>query len=39
MKWRAETRWAFTAALEAGYFVVSFVRDQDNTGKYLLRKG
>jgi chorismate synthase len=38
MKWRAETRRAFTEALEAGYFVESFIRDQNKTGKYLLTK-
>jgi predicted GNAT superfamily acetyltransferase len=37
LKWRAETRWAFTEALKAGYFVESFIRDQ-KVGKYLLRK-
>ena len=35
MKWRAETRRAFTEALKAGYIVTSFVRDQ-KVGKYLL---
>lgn len=37
LKWRAETRRAFTEALEAGYIVTSFVRDQ-KVGKYLLTK-
>jgi len=37
MKWRLETRRAFTEALDAGYVVTSFVRDQ-NVGKYLLTK-
>ncbi len=37
LKWRAETRRAFTEALKAGYIVTSFVRDQ-NVGKYLLTK-
>lgn len=37
MKWRAETRQAFTEALEAGYIVTSFIRDQ-NSGKYLLNR-
>jgi predicted GNAT superfamily acetyltransferase len=37
LKWRAETRRAFTEALEAGYIVESFVRDQ-KLGKYLLTK-
>src|SRR5690349_16946626 len=35
MKWRNETRRAFMEALDAGYVVTSFVRDQ-NRGKYLL---
>jgi predicted GNAT superfamily acetyltransferase len=35
LKWRAETRRAFTEALKAGYIVTSFVRDQ-KVGKYLL---
>jgi predicted GNAT superfamily acetyltransferase len=38
LKWRAETRRAFTEALKAGYIVTSFVRDQ-KAGKYLLTKG
>jgi len=38
LKWRAETRRAFTEALSAGYIVKSFVRDQE-VGKYLLSKG
>jgi len=38
MKWRAETRRAFTEALKAGYIVTSFVRDQ-KVGKYLLNRG
>ena len=37
LKWRAETRRAFTEALKAGYVVTSFVRDQ-KVGKYLLTK-
>lgn len=37
LKWRVETRRAFTEALDAGYIVTSFVRDQ-NGGKYLLSK-
>lgn len=37
LKWRAETRRAFTEALDAGYIVTSFIRDQ-NSGKYLLTK-
>ena len=38
LKWRAETRRAFTEALKAGYIVTSFTRDQDG-GKYLLSRG
>jgi predicted GNAT superfamily acetyltransferase len=38
LKWRAETRRAFTEALKAGYIVKSFVRNQQ-AGKYLLTKG
>ena len=38
LKWRAETRSAFTEALKAGYIVESFVR-ADRVGKYLLTKG
>src|SRR5215218_5059568 len=41
-RWREETRWAFTEALKAGYFVESFareIRDDKRIGKYLLRKG
>lgn len=37
LKWRAETRRAFTDALEAGYVVTSFIRDQ-HSGKYLLTR-
>ena len=37
-RWREETRWAFTAALKAGYFVDSFVREKQ-CGKYLLTRG
>jgi len=37
LKWRAETRRAFTEALKAGYIVESFVR-ADRAGKYLLIK-
>jgi predicted GNAT superfamily acetyltransferase len=37
LKWRAETRWAFTEALKAGYFVESFVR-AERAGKYVLTK-
>ena len=38
LKWRAETRRAFTEALSAGYIVESFVRDKQ-LGRYLLTKG
>lgn len=37
LEWRAKTRRAFTEALDAGYIVTSFVRDQ-NGGKYRLHK-
>lgn len=37
LKWRTETRRAFTEALKAGYIVESFVRDQ-KAGRYLLTK-
>lgn len=37
-RWREETRWAFTEALQAGYFVEAFVREARG-GKYVLRKG
>lgn len=37
LRWRAETRRAFTEALEAGYIVTSFVR-AEQVGKYLLTK-
>jgi predicted GNAT superfamily acetyltransferase len=41
LRWREETRWAFTEALKAGYFVESFARetrDKKRIGKYFLRK-
>ena len=38
LKWREETRAAFTDAISAGYVVVGFTRD-NQMGKYLLRKG
>ncbi len=41
-RWREHTRWAFTEALKAGYFVAGFVRDtrgEKRIGKYLLSKG
>jgi len=39
--WRAATRWAFTEALNAGFFVTEFcrhVRGQQGPGVYLLEK-
>jgi len=41
-QWRLETRWAFTEALEAGFFVAEFcrrLRGQQGPGAYLLEKG
>ena len=41
-RWRQETRWAFTEALSAGYFVTGFLRESRGSvkiGKYLLKKG
>jgi len=38
LKWREETRRAFTEAIGAGYKVVGFLREND-TGRYLLRRG
>ena len=41
-QWRQETRWAFTEALKAGFFVAEFcrtVRGQQGPGVYLLEKG
>lgn len=37
LRWRQETRWAFTEAIKAGYFVAAFVREK--SGKYILKKG
>jgi predicted GNAT superfamily acetyltransferase len=40
--WRDATRWAFTEALKAGFFVAEFcrtVRGQQGPGVYLLEKG
>jgi chorismate synthase len=40
-QWRQETRWAFTEAINAGYFVAAFVRStrgEKRIGKYLLKK-
>jgi predicted GNAT superfamily acetyltransferase len=38
LKWREETRAAFTEAIGKGYKVIGFTRDKD-IGRYLLRKG
>jgi predicted GNAT superfamily acetyltransferase len=41
-EWRLATRWAFTEALQAGFFVAEFcrtVRGQQGPGAYLLEKG
>jgi predicted GNAT superfamily acetyltransferase len=41
-EWRLATRWAFTEALQAGFFVAEFcrtVRGQQGPGTYLLEKG
>src|SRR5437762_4794502 len=41
-EWRVETRWAFTEALKAGFFVAEFcrmVRGKQGPGVYLLEKG
>jgi len=41
-EWREATRWAFTKALNAGFFVAEFcrtVRGQQGPGNYLLEKG
>lgn len=38
LKWREETRRAFMEALNAGYVVVGFSRENE-IGKYLLRRG
>lgn len=37
-RWRQETRWAFTEAINAGYFVAGFEREK-RIGRYLLKKG
>jgi predicted GNAT superfamily acetyltransferase len=37
LRWREDTRWAFTEALKAGYFVDAFVRDK-RVGKYILSR-
>jgi predicted GNAT superfamily acetyltransferase len=41
-EWRLATRWAFTEALRAGFFVAEFcrmVRGQQGPGVYLLERG
>jgi predicted GNAT superfamily acetyltransferase len=41
-EWREATRWAFTEALKAGFFVAEFcrtVRGKQGPGAYLLEKG
>jgi chorismate synthase len=41
VRWREETRWAFTEAIKSGYSVVGFVRetrDDKRVGRYLLKK-
>jgi predicted GNAT superfamily acetyltransferase len=41
LRWREDTRWAFTEALKAGYFVDGFVRetrDDKRIGKYILSR-
>jgi predicted GNAT superfamily acetyltransferase len=41
-EWRASTRWAFTEALKAGFFVAEFcgtIRGQQGPSSYLLEKG
>jgi len=41
-EWRLATRWAFTEALRAGFFVAEFcglVRGRQGPGVYVLQKG
>jgi predicted GNAT superfamily acetyltransferase len=41
LRWREDTRWAFTEALKAGYFVDGFVREtrgDKRIGKYILSR-
>jgi len=41
-QWRTDTRWAFSEALRAGFFVAEFcrtLRGQQGPGAYLLEKG
>jgi predicted GNAT superfamily acetyltransferase len=37
LKWREETRWAFTEAIKAGYVVVGFTRE-NRVGRYLCAR-
>ena len=42
LRWREDTRWAFTEAIKSGYVVAGFVREtreNQRLGKYLLAKG
>jgi predicted GNAT superfamily acetyltransferase len=42
LRWREDTRWAFTESLKAGYYVDAFIREtrgDKRVGKYILRKG
>lgn len=42
VRWREDTRWAFTEAIKAGFFVAEFcrtVRGMQGPGVYLLEKG
>jgi chorismate synthase len=41
-EWREATRWAFTQAIQAGFYVAEFcrsIRGQQGPGAYLLQKG
>ncbi|HEX7334533.1 MAG TPA: GNAT family N-acetyltransferase [Pyrinomonadaceae bacterium] len=41
LRWREDTRWAFTEALKSGYFVDAFVREtrgEKRVGKYVLSR-
>ncbi len=41
-EWREATRWAFTEAIQAGFYVTEFgrsIRGQQGPGAYLLQKG
>ena len=41
-EWRAATRWAFTEAIRAGFYVAEFcrsIRGQQGPGAYLLQRG